>query len=167
MSKPTVAAITGHALGGGCEFSLCLDFRIMQAGGPTIGQPEVNLGIVPGGGGTQRLPRLIGRTQALELLLTGRRLSAEDAYRVGLVTETGRDFEETRSKALGLATNLAGQAPEAVRLIKNAVSAGLDGTLDEGLAIERDAVIEVMQTNDAIEGVAAFLEKRKPDWRGT
>ena len=166
LTKPTVAAITGHALGGGCEFCLCVDFRVMMSGRPTIGLPEVNLGIVPGGGGTQRLARLIGRGPALELLLLGTRLSAAEAQSAGLVNVVADDRKDTMERAIGLAGQLSRQAPLAVRLIKKAVNDGLDGDLTQGLAREREAVIEVMQTEDAAEGVAAFLAKRDPQWRG-
>ena len=163
--KPTVAAIAGHALGGGCEFALCIDFRVMMSGGPTIGLPEVNLGIVPGGGGTQRLPRLVGRGRALELLMLGTRLGAEEALAAGLVHLVAEDRAGTLERAVELAWRLAAQAPVAVRLIKHAVNDGLED-LASGLAIERAAVIEAMQTEDSKEGIAAFLEKRDPQWQG-
>jgi enoyl-CoA hydratase/carnithine racemase len=164
--KPTIAVITGHALGGGCEFALCVDFRFMMQGKPTIGQPEVNLGIIPGGGGTQRLARLVGRGRAVEMLMLGTRLDAEEAERIGLVTGVGGDAGETMDLALELARTLASQAPVALRMIKATLNEGLDGDLEEGLVVERKAVIEVLQTRDAEEGVAAFIEKRQPKWEG-
>jgi len=166
LAKPTVGAITGHALGGGCEFSLCLDFRVMMRGGPTIGLPEVNLGLVPGGGGTQRLSRLVGRSKALELLMLGSRLDADEALAAGLVTSVGIDSENTMSQALQLAARLADQAPIAVRLIKQAVNEGLDGDLERGLRLERTAVVTALLSDDSREGVAAFLAKRPPRFEG-
>jgi enoyl-CoA hydratase/carnithine racemase len=166
FGKPTVGAITGHALGGGCEFSLCLDFRVMMAGGPTIGLPEVNLGLVPGGGGTQRLARLVGRSRALEMLMLGIRLTADEAHDAGLVTAVGRDADDTMRQALDLARHLAGQAPVALRLIKQAVNEGADGDLVRGLGVEREAVIEALLSEDSREGVAAFIEKRPPEFKG-
>ena len=166
LGKPTVGAITGHALGGGCEFALCLDFRIMMRGGPTIGLPEVNLGLVPGGGGTQRLARVVGRPKALEMLMLGTRLAADDAAAAGLVTAVGADSADTMNKAMDLATNLAGQAPLAVRLIKRAINEGLDAGLAQGLVVERDAVVEALLSDDSREGVAAFIENRPPHFEG-
>jgi enoyl-CoA hydratase/carnithine racemase len=166
FGKPTVGALTGHALGGGCEFSLCLDFRVMMAGGPTIGLPEVTLGLVPGGGGTQRLARLVGRPKALEMLMLGSRLKAEEANAAGLVTSVGSNAADTLARAIELARKLAVQAPVALRLIKQAVNEGVDGDLVRGLSVEREAVIEALQTEDSREGVAAFLEKRPPRYQG-
>ena len=164
--KPTVVAITGHALGGGCEFSLCMDFRVMQGGRPRIGQPEVNLGIIPGGGGSQRLARLVGRGVATEMLMLGKLLSAAEALDVGLVHRVGDSREDTIEQARELAVELATKAPIAIKGIKRALNDGVDGTLTAGLAVEREAVIEALGTKDAEEGVAAFLEKRDPEWRG-
>lgn len=166
FAKPTVGALTGHALGGGCEFALCLDFRLMSDGKPRIGLPEVGLGIVPGGGGTQRLARLVGRAKATELLLLGERLTAAEAEDVGLVTRAYPDAERTRAEAVALAQRLAGQAPGAVRLVKRALNDGVDGDLVRGLAVEREAVIEALGTEDAQEGPQAFLEHRPPKWTG-
>lgn len=166
FGKPTIAAITGHALGGGCEFALCMDFRIMTEGRARIGQPEVNLGILPGGGGSQRLARLVGRQTATELLMLGTILSATEAREVGLVGRVGVDDTDTVDQAVELATGLAAKAPNALRLIKRALNDGVDGTLPAGLAVEREAVIEALGTKDAEEGVAAFLEKRPPEWTG-
>ena len=166
FGKPTVGAITGHALGGGCEFSLCLDFRVMMRGGPTIGLPEVKLGLVPGGGGTQRLARLVGRPKALELLMLGTRLTADDAHAAGLVTAVGADADDTMAQARALAGRLADQAPVALRLIKKAINDGVDGDLVRGLEVEREAVVEALLSEDSREGVAAFIEKRPPQFKG-
>lgn len=166
FAKPTVGAITGHALGGGCEFALCLDFRVMARGRPRIGLPEITLGIVPGGGGTQRLARLVGRAVATELLMLGRRLDADAAEKIGLVHEACDDAASTRQRAGELASDLADLPPVAVRAVKRALNDGVDGDLPAGLAVEREAVIEVLGTEDAREGAAAFLEKRDPVFRG-
>lgn len=166
FAKPTVAAITGHALGGGCEFALCMDFRTMTEGRALIGQPEVNLGILPGGGGSQRLARLIGRAAATEMLMLGSMLTARQAQSIGLVHRVGESDEETLQQAQDLAAELATKAPLAIKMIKRALNDGVDGDLTAGLAVEREAVIEALGTADAEEGVAAFLEKRDPDWQG-
>lgn len=167
LSKPTIGSITGHALGGGCEMALCFDFRIMTAGRPRIGLPEVTLGIVPGGGGTQRLARLIGRARATEMLMLGRRLDGHQALEAGLVTEVLPDRDATDRRAQELARELAAQAPVSLRLIKRALNDGVDGDLPRGLAVEREAVVEVLATADAAEGTEAFLDKRPPRWEGT
>ena len=166
FAKPTVAAITGHALGGGCEFSLCMDFRVMTEGRAKIGQPEVNLGILPGGGGSQRLARLIGRGPATEMLMLGSMLSASEAKSFGLVGRVGDSDEDTMQQARQLANELASKAPVAIKMIKRALNDGVDGDLTAALAVEREAVIEALGTADAEEGVAAFLEKRTPNWKG-
>jgi len=166
MARPTVVALTGHALGGGCEFSLCMDFRVMTEGWARIGQPEVGLGIIPGGGGSQRLARLVGRGAATEMLMLGSRLTATEARAIGLVHRVGADDGETLSLARELATRLAAQAPAAIRAVKRALNDGVDGDLVGGLAVEREAVVDVLQTKDAEEGVAAFLEKREARWTG-
>lgn len=166
FAKPTVGAIAGHALGGGCELALCLDFRYMAEGSARIGLPEVSLGVVPGGGGTQRLARLVGRARASEILLLGRRLGAEEAAACGLVHEACPDAAATLDRALEVATVLAGQAPTALRLIKRALNDGVDGDLVRGLAVEREAVVEALASEDAQEGPLAFLEKRPPRFTG-
>jgi enoyl-CoA hydratase len=166
LSKPTIGAITGHALGGGCELALCLDFRIMTEGPARIGQPEVDLGIIPGGGGTQRLTRLVGRARATEMLMLGQRLTANEALGAGLVNQVGRDDTETLRLARELATGLASRAPIALAAVKKAINDGVDGDLPLGLSVEREAVLGALQSDDAAEGVSAFLAKRNPEWRG-
>lgn len=166
FAKPTVGAITGHALGGGCEFALCLDFRVMTRGRARIGLPEITLGIVPGGGGTQRLARLIGRGPATELLMLGRRLDADEAAAIGLVHEACDDVDATRARTADLAAELATRPPVALRAVKRALNDGVDADLPAGLAVEREAVIEVLATEDAQEGATAFVEKRPPTFRG-
>jgi enoyl-CoA hydratase len=166
LGKPTIGVLAGHALGGGCEFSLCLDFRFMARGKARIGLPEATLGFVPGGGGTQRLARLVGRAQATRMLMLGERLDADEAERVGLVTEACDDAAATNDRAMQLATQLAERPPVALRLIKRALNDGVDGDLPAGLAVEREAVIEALATEDALEGPRAFLEKRAPQFKG-
>jgi len=159
---PTVAAITGHALGGGCEIALSCDFRVMTEGDARIGLPEIGLGIIPGGGGTQRLPRLIGRARAAELLMLGTRLDAVEAERIGLVNRTRPTSAETLAEATALAERLAQMPAPGLRLIKRCLNDGVDGDLDHGLAIERDAVVEALAQPEAREGIAAFVERRPP-----
>jgi enoyl-CoA hydratase/carnithine racemase len=137
ITKPTVVAITGFALGGGCEFSLCMDFRFMSRGAARIGLPEVNIGIIPGGGGTQRLPRVVGYAKALELMMTGVYLDADEASRIGLVTRAC-DPENTIAEAQAFAAQLAGQAPVALALIKKCMRASIGQTYEEGFKIEKE-----------------------------
>lgn len=166
LPKPTVAEICGHALGGGCELALACDFRMMSQGKARIGCPEVTLGIVPGGGGTQRLPRLVGRAKAAELLLLGERLTAAEAASIGLVTRACADPGETRSAALELAGRLAGLPASALRLIKRCLNDGYDGDLLRGLEVEREAVIEALGQPEAREGIAAFAARQAVRSRG-
>ncbi len=165
LEKPTVAAITGHALGGGCEFALALDFRFMSRGEPRIGLPEIRLGILPGGGGTQRLPRLIGRMRAAELIMTGETLDAERAEAIGLITRACAP-ERTREEAREFARRLAAQAPVALRAIKRCLVESEAVDLETGLEIEKRYCVQALLSEDAREGIAAFLEKRSPRWRG-
>ena len=162
VAIPTVAAIAGHALGGGCEMTLACDFRIMAEGDARIGLPEIGLGIIPGGGGTQRLPRLVGRARAAEMLMLGTRLGAVEAERIGLVSRACATPEETLAEALALAGRLAQMPAPGLRLIKRCLDEGGGGDLDRGLAIERDAVVEALSQPEAREGIAAFLERRPP-----
>jgi enoyl-CoA hydratase/3-hydroxyacyl-CoA dehydrogenase len=160
-STPTIAAVNALAFGGGCELAMACDVRI--AGYSAVfGQPGVNLGIIPGFGGTQRLPRLVGEAKALEMNLVGDPISAEDAYEVGLVNRVVPDHE-LFEVALSWARKLAGQAPLAVEGIKR-VSGPRD--LDEGIAAEKDAFVGVFVSEDALEGISAFLGKRRPTWQG-
>lgn len=157
---PTVAAINGFALGGGLELALAADLRV-AAPGARLGLPEVGLGLIPGFGGTQRLPRLIGLGRALDLILTGRHVSAEEALQLGLVN---RVADDALAAALELARQAARNAPIALGLAKEAVVRGLDVTLEQGLEIEADLFGLVATTADMREGTSAFLEKRAPDW---
>jgi enoyl-CoA hydratase len=166
VPKPTIAAINGHALGGGCEIALCCDYRLMvDDGRATIGLTETALGLLPGAGGTQRLPRLVGRGAALKMIIEGRRLKAPEALAIGLV-DAAVAPDDLDAAVAAKAAQLAGLATRAVGLAKLALLEGLDTTLDEGLALESKAFAEVLDTEDIKEGVGAFLEKRTPSFRG-
>jgi enoyl-CoA hydratase len=165
IPSPTIAEIGGHAAGGGCELALACDFRVMARGRATIGLPEVKLGLLPSGGGTTRLPRLIGRAAALDLLLRGRLIGADEAERIGLVT-IAADPQDLHRVARGLAAELAALPPLAVREIKRCVDQGLDGPLAAGLALEERGNLALAETADAREGVAAFIEHRSPRFQG-
>ena len=157
----TIAAVNALAFGGGCELAMACDIRI-AADSATFGQPEINLGIIPGFGGTQRLPRLVGEAKALELNLTGDPISAEEAYELGLANRVVPDHELLDS-ALGWARKLAGQAPLAMEQIKQ-VSA--NGDLDAGIEAEKQGFATVFASADAREGISAFLQKRTPTFEG-
>ena len=165
IPSPTIAVIGGHAAGGGCELALACDFRVMARGRATIGLPEVKLGLLPSGGGTTRLPRLIGRAAALDLLLRGRLIGADEAERIGLITLASEPQDLDRV-ARGLAAELAALPPLAVREIKRCVDLGLDGPLSAGLALEERGNLALAETADAREGVAAFNERRPPKFKG-
>ena len=162
--KPTVAAINGYALGGGCELALACDIRI-AARSARLGQPEVKLGILPGGGGTQRLPRLVGYGAALRLILTGELIDAEEAERLGMV-DLVVDDDLLATRAGELAASIAAQSPVALRLAKKAVRGALELPLTAGLRLERELFVTAFASEDKAEGVAAFLEKRAPRWPG-
>ena len=161
---PLVAAVNGFALGGGCEIALACDLRICSDTA-RFGQPEIKLGLIPGWGGTQRLPRLVGRGRALEMLLTGEQVDSARALAWGLVTRVVPPAD-LRREALVLAGLLAERPPLAVAAIKRAVHRGLDGPLEDGLRREREEFDRVLCSEDAREGLSAFLEKRPPTWRG-
>jgi enoyl-CoA hydratase/carnithine racemase len=162
--QPIIAAIRGFALGGGLELALACDIRIAGEDSQ-LGLTEVNLAIIPGGGGTQRLPRLVGRGKALEMILTGARIDAREALRIGLV-ERVVPATEVLSSAQALARTLAEKAPVALRYAKEAVVKGLGLRLEDGLRLENDLATLLRTTDDRIEGAKAFLEKRKPRFTG-
>jgi enoyl-CoA hydratase/carnithine racemase len=164
LPKPVIAAIQGHATGGGCEIAMACHLRVMKETA-RIGQTESNLGIIPGFGGTQRLPRLIGRTKALELLILGTQVPAPEALALGLVNRLTKEGE-TVSEARALAAAIARRAPIATRLIIECVDRGLDGPLSEGIDTEIRAFLETLRTEDAAEGVQAFFQKRPPEFKG-
>jgi enoyl-CoA hydratase len=164
MGKPVIAAINGYALGGGCELAMACAIRI-AADTARLGQPEINLGIMPGYGGTQRLSRLVGRGRALELLLTGDPVGAAEAYRLGLVNRVV-PAAELMGEARTLAAALAAKAPIAARYILDAVNHGLQMTLAEGEILEATLFGLVASTEDMREGTRAFLEKRKAEFKG-
>jgi enoyl-CoA hydratase/carnithine racemase len=162
--QPIIAAIRGFALGGGLELALACDIRIAGEDSQ-LGLTEVNLAIIPGGGGTQRLPRLVGRGKALEMILTGARIDAREALRIGLV-ERVVPATEVMSSAQALARTLAEKAPVALRYAKEAVVKGLGLPLEDGLRLENDLATLLRTTDDRVEGAKAFLEKRKPRFTG-
>jgi enoyl-CoA hydratase len=164
LGKPVIAAINGYALGGGCELAMACTLRV-AADTARIGQPEINLGIIPGYGGTQRLSRLVGKGIALEMLLTGRHITAAAALQIGLVNRVV-PAAHLLSEARALAAELALKAPIAVQLIIEAVHRGLEVSFDKAQFLEAALFGLVASTDDMREGTRAFLEKRKPDFRG-
>ncbi len=165
IPKIFIAMIGGHALGGGLEIALACDLRFCGDGEFKIGLPEVSLGLIPGNGGTQRLPRVIGRARALDLMITGARISPKDALTYGIV-DCVFPQAELRAKTLEYAENLAHGATFAIGRIKLAVHQGLDVALSDGLAFERKVTAAVFKSEDSKEGIAAFAEKRKPNYKG-
>jgi enoyl-CoA hydratase len=161
---PTIAMINGWCLGGGCELALACDVRI-GADTAMLGQPEVRLGIIPGGGATQRLPRLVGYGKALQLILSGEPIDGIAAYEIGLLDEVV-PAAELRERTLEIARSMAEQSPATLAIAKRAVRAAFELPLSAGLEQERDLFALAFATEDKAEGVAAFLEKRKPEWRG-
>lgn len=160
---PVIACVNGYALGGGCEFMLACDM-VIASKNARIGLPEVTLGIHPGFGGTQRLPRLVGKFKGMELLLTGDQITADEAERIGLINkavEPERLYEEVRT----LANKILSRGPIAIRLAKSAAAKGLDADMDTALALEKESVSLLFSTHDLHEGMKAFIEKRKPDFK--
>jgi enoyl-CoA hydratase len=162
--QPIIAAIRGFALGGGLELALACDIRL-AAEDAQLGLTEINLAIIPGGGGTQRLPRVVGRGKALEMILTGARVPAAEALRIGLV-ERVVPVPELMPSAQALARTIAEKAPVALRYAKEAVVSGLELPLADGLRLENDLATLLRTTEDRVEGARAFVEKRKPRWSG-
>jgi enoyl-CoA hydratase/carnithine racemase len=162
--KPVIAALNGHALGGGCEIAMACHLRVMKESA-RIGQTESNLGIIPGYGGTQRLPRLIGRGKALEFLILGTQIPAAEALQLGLVNKLSKEGE-TVADAKALARQIAKRPPIATRLLIQAVDDGLNTDIDGGLEAETRAFVEVLKTEDAAEGIQAFFQKREARFKG-
>jgi enoyl-CoA hydratase len=163
--KPVIAMINGFALGGGCELALACDIRV-AARSAKLGQPEIKLGIIPGGGGTQRLPRLIGVGNSMRLILTGEVINAEEAARLGLIDLIVEDAD-LLTRTMEIAKAMAAHSPLTLRLAKSAVRASEEMPLAAGLAFERELFITAFGSNDKREGVAAFLEKRAPQFTGS
>ncbi len=164
LGKPSIAAINGYALGGGLEMALACTFRLASPNA-RLGLPEINLGLTPGYGGTQRLTRLVGQAKALEMILLGKPIKAEEAERLGLVYKLVAQ-EELKDECLGLAQNLCKKSPLTISLAMEAVIRGRDVPLKEGLALEADLGTLAYNTEDALEGLAAFEEKREPKFKG-
>lgn len=165
IRTPLIAAVSGWALGGGCELALTCDM-IVASETAEFGQPEITLGIIPGGGGTQRLARAIGKQRTMELVLTGRRFDAEEAEQMGLVNQVVAKSEDWLEAALELARTVARRPPLAARLAKQAVLVAEETAMAAGLEHERRLYELAMATEDRVEGMQAFLEKRKPEYRG-
>jgi len=164
FKKPLIAALSGYTFGGGLELAMCCDI-IIASEGTKLGQPEINIGIIPGGGGTQRLPRAVGKYKAMEMILTGGTISAEEAKALGLVNRVvppGKYQEE----ATKLASEIASKAPIAVRSAKEAIAASQEMGISSGLELERTLFYDLFGTEDKREGMSAFLEKRKPNFVG-
>jgi enoyl-CoA hydratase/carnithine racemase len=164
LGKPVVAAINGFALGGGCETAMACTIRVASETAK-FGQPEVKLGLIPGGGGTQRMPRLIGKGRALQLILTGGIISAAEAYRIGLVNEVG-PAAQLIARAEAILNEIFSNAPLAVKFSLQVVNDGMETTLAQGLALEASLFGLCAGTDDKKEGTTAFLEKRKPRFQG-
>ena len=164
LPKPVIAAINGFCLGGGLELAMACDLRVASTVA-TFGQPEINLGIIPGGGGTQRLPRIAGLGAALKLILTGDAIAADEALRLGLVEEVV-PAERLLSRALEIGERIASRSPVAVAAAKEATRAALSTTLAEGLRVERGLYLLCFGSQDKVEGVDAFLSKRTPRFTG-
>jgi enoyl-CoA hydratase len=164
LEKPVIAAINGYALGGGLEVAMACDFRIASENAK-MGQTEINLGLIPGWGGTQRLTRLVGKTKAKELIFTGRMIDAKTAEQLGILNMVvpADKFKETVRQ---FATELAQKAPVALKVAKALINKGADASLDASLALEREGFGVVASTEDLQEGVSAFTEKRKPAFKG-
>lgn len=164
IKKPVIAAVAGWALGGGSELALSCDM-IIAAENAKFGQPEINIGVIPGAGGTQRLTKAVGKALAMEMVLNNRTLTADEARHYGLVNRVV-PTERCLDEALQLAAEIAARAPLAVQLGKEAVNQAFETSLTEGLADERRAFTLLFATQDQKEGMAAFIEKRKPEWKG-
>jgi enoyl-CoA hydratase len=164
IRKPVIAAVSGHCLGGGCELALACDI-VVASETAKFGQPEVNIGVIPGAGGTQRLAHTVGKSLAMEMVLNDRRLGAEEALRCGLASRVAPP-ERYLEEAIALAAQIAGRAPLAVQLGKEAINQAFESGLSEGLAYEQKLFYLLFASEDQKEGMAAFKEKRRPVWQG-
>lgn len=164
ITKPVIAAVSGWALGGGCEIALSCDM-VVAAESARFGQPEINIGVIPGAGGTQRLTHAVGKALAMEMILNNRTLSAQEALQHGLVNRVV-PVEQYLDEALKLADEIASRAPLAVRAAKRMINRAYERTLSEGLAEEKRAFYDLFATEDQKEGMQAFTEKRQPKWKG-
>lgn len=162
--KPVIAAVSGWALGAGCEVALSCDM-IVASESAKFGQPEINIGVIPGAGGTQRLTRAVGKALAMEMILNDRRLTAQEAYQFGMVNRVV-PVEGYLEEALRLAEEIAVRAPIAVRAAKKMINQTFEQTLSEGLAAEKQAFYNLFASEDQKEGMQAFIEKRNPEWKG-
>jgi enoyl-CoA hydratase len=164
IKKPVIAAVSGWALGGGCEFILSCDM-VVASESAKFGQPEITIGVIPGAGGTQRLARLVGKNLAMEMVINNRTLSAAEAMQFGLANRVV-PVEGYLDAAVAFAEEIASRAPLAVRMAKDSVNAAFETTLTEGLKAERRNFYPLFSTEDQKEGMQAFIEKRKPNWKG-
>jgi enoyl-CoA hydratase len=164
MSKPVIAAVPGYALGGGCELAMLCDM-IVASETAQFGQPEINIGVIPGAGGTQRMTRAVGKALAMEIVLNGRFLTAAEALKHGLINRVV-PVELYLQEAIKLAAEIAARAPVAVRMGKEAVNMAFETTLQAGVAHERRLFYLLFATEDKKEGMDAFINKRKPEWKG-
>ena len=164
LRKPVIAAVAGYALGGGCELAMMCDF-IIAAENARFGQPEINLGVAPGIGGTQRLTRFVGKSKAMDMILTGRMMDAAEAERAGLVSRVV-PLADLMTTAMEAATKIAGQSPLAAMMNMELVDAAYDTTLTQGVKLERRLFHSLFAFEDQKEGMAAFIEKRKPAFKG-
>ena len=165
MECPTISVVDGAALGGGCELALCSDIRVATSAA-IFGLPETGLAIIPGAGGTQRLSRLVGISRAKELIFTGDRLSANQALSIGLTNHVCEDFQLSTQKALEIATRIGEKGPIGIKAAKKAINRGADVDLQSGLDLEDMYYQETLLSEDRLEGLRAFAEKRKPVYKG-
>jgi enoyl-CoA hydratase len=164
IQKPVIAAVSGWALGAGCEIALSCDM-IVASESAKFGQPEITIGVIPGAGGTQRLTRAVGKAVAMEMILNNRTLTAQEAYQLGMVNHVV-PVEGCLDEALKLAEEIAGRAPVAVRIAKKMINQAFERTLSDGLSEEKQQFYNLFATEDQREGMQAFIEKRKPEWKG-
>jgi enoyl-CoA hydratase len=164
IRKPVIAAVSGYALGGGCELAMSCDM-IVASESAKFGQPEINIGVIPGAGGTQRLTRAVGKALAMEMILNNRTLLAQEAYQFGLVNRVV-PMDQYLNEALKLAEEIASRAPVAVRVAKKMINQAYERSLSDALRVEKEEFYNLFSTEDQKEGMKAFTEKRKPVWKG-